>query len=407
MSADGVVIAGKLGITAGAISLAVLCWMSASDRLTAQSESPEHAYFGAEAAAQIAFAQLAENNPQRALVEARRAVQTAPIDPSTTSALGSTLLTLGKADQAYAAFAVAGALGWREVPTQLYWLAQAEAAGDVGVAAQRLDALLRLDIDNEAVANSFYTLGQTQLGQQALANLLLNKPPWERRFLLETGGLEGADLEGRLAAIELAASQGASFDCEAIGIAANRLIRNDMAATAKQLWRRACERSEGALLSNGAFETDPSITSRSPFTWQLQSEGGLDVAVQPAPPPLKGHALRIRSSMTARTIAAHQLTALQPGRYRLSWTTALDNGTPDDGIKVLVRCEGAGELTAAYSETDATQGNRVETTFAVPQQDCPIQTVAVQKAASGFGNTQTGWIDDIRIVPIGAEGAAR
>src|SRR3546814_3689454 len=85
--------------------------------------------------------------------------------------------------------------------------------------------------------------------------------------------------------------------------------------------------------------TDPSTTSFSPFTWQLRSEGGLDVAVGVAPAPLRGHALKIRSSKTARTFAAAQLATLDPGRYRLSWATARDDGKPDASITVAVRCE--------------------------------------------------------------------
>src|SRR3546814_14941647 len=93
-------------------------------------------------------------------------------------------------DRAYAAFAVAGTLGWRDVPTQLYWLAQAQAVGDVDVLAQRLDALLRLNIRHDVVANSLHVLGQTPLGQQALAMLLTKDPPWEWRFVAEIGALE-------------------------------------------------------------------------------------------------------------------------------------------------------------------------------------------------------------------------
>src|SRR3546814_13320988 len=82
--------------------------MSAGDRATARSSHPQTSFFGGDAAAKIAFGDLAHDNPRAALVEAQRAVRTAPIDPSTTTALGSSLLTLGQLDRAYAAFAVAG-----------------------------------------------------------------------------------------------------------------------------------------------------------------------------------------------------------------------------------------------------------------------------------------------------------
>src|SRR3546814_8811137 len=140
--------------------------MSASDRAAARSSRPLTSVVGGDAADKIAFGDLAHDNPRAALVEAQRSVRTAPIDPSTTSALGSSLLTLGQLDRAYAAFAVAGTLGWRDVPTQLYWLAQAQAVGDVDVLAQRLDALLRLNIRHDVVANSLHVLGQIPLGQQ-------------------------------------------------------------------------------------------------------------------------------------------------------------------------------------------------------------------------------------------------
>jgi hypothetical protein len=393
MTADVGGIARRLGITGVAIALALLSWMSASDRITAKSEQPEKTFFGGDASARVAFARLARNDPRGAQAEAWRSVQTAPVDPVTISALGASALALNRPEQGYAAFTVAGTLGWRDVPTQLYWLAQASAVGDANVLAQRLDALLRLDIDNDAVANALHLLGQTQLGQTALAALLVKNPPWERQFLLGTGDLEGADLDGRIAAIDLAAAHGAPIDCEAVGIAANHVIRGGHGTTAKQLWRRACDRTGDVLLSDGTFETNPSATSYNPFNWQLQSQGGLDVDVQSAPPPLRGHALRIQSSMSASTVAARQLTVLQPGNYGISWVTSLDNGKPDPDTRVLVGCPSE-MLTPLVSRAAPRPDNRVAITFSVPAQGCPIQTVVIQKAA---GEAQAGWIDDIQI----------
>src|SRR3546814_17539851 len=85
--------------------------MSAGDRATARSSHPQTSFFGGDAAAKIAFGDLAHDNPRAALVEAQRAVRTAPIDPSTTSALGSSLLTLGQLDRTYAARSVARRVG--------------------------------------------------------------------------------------------------------------------------------------------------------------------------------------------------------------------------------------------------------------------------------------------------------
>src|SRR3546814_15453216 len=62
-------------------------------------------------------------------------------------------------------------------------------------------------------------------------------------------------------------------------------------------------------------------------------------------------------------------------------------------------------LTDPYAIGNAAPSNRIATTFSVPARGCPVQTVVVQKAASRLGETQTGWIDDISLTPIGVETA--
>src|SRR3546814_20418271 len=109
------------------------------------------------------------------------------------------------------------------------------------VLAQRLDALLRLNIRHDVVANSLHVLGQTPLGQQALAMLLTKDPPWEWRFVAEIGELDGADLDGRMTAIDLAAKQGAQCDCQVVGIVAGPLSRSDRGKAGRTLWRTACQ----------------------------------------------------------------------------------------------------------------------------------------------------------------------
>jgi len=379
-------------VTVAAIILAALCWMSATDRMAKST------YFGGSAAARQAFEALSENDPKTALAQARHAVRTAPIDPASTSALGSSLLVLGRSEQAYAAFVVAGELGWREIPTQLYWLAQATTGGDVDVFAQRLDALLRLNIDNETVNNSLHLMEQTPTGQAALAALLSTSPPWERTFLIATGGLEGNNLDGQIAAIGLAAENGAQLDCDAVGVAVAQLISDGRLLEAKHLWQRACDQAGNADVTDGFFEADDTKRSANPLDWKLLAQAGLDVDVMPAPRPLHGNALRIQSSLTVHATAAKQLLALPPGRYRLSWVTARADGKPDDTIIVALRCNGRESIET--SDRGSRQGQGALKTFSVPSQGCPFQTIEIQKAASDSGRQQTGWIDDVQIMPL-------
>jgi len=392
--------AQALVVTVGAALLAIPCWMSASDRMGEISSQPRRSYFGGASAAKAAFGYLTEKNTQAALDQALRAVRTAPINPSSTSALASTELALGRTKAAYDAFGVAGSLGWRDIPTQLFWLAQALSVGNVAIAGDRLDALLRLNIDNDAVAAAIQILEQTPAGQKAFASLFERNPPWESRVLGETGHLADDAFAGRMAAIDLAASRGVKLDCGAVGEAASRLIIKGRIDDAKQLWRQACDRNGDIYLSDGSFEMDTAKASSSPFDWRLQSRGGLDVSIQPAPAPLEGHALRIDSSMTVRTVAGRQLAALRPGTYRITWQTARDSdGKPDDGIDVLVRCNGTSLVDLADTGASPARPNVVTKMFSIPEANCAIQGIEIQKAASFDGKSETGWIDNIHISP--------
>jgi hypothetical protein len=368
--------------------------------MAADSAQLRHSHFGGASAAQAAFDYLARKDPEAALDQARRAVVTAPIDPLSTSALASAELTLGRNQAAYDAFAVAGSLGWRDIPTQLFWLAQALSVGDVAVARDRLDALLRLDVDSDSVAAAIQTLGQTPAGQRALASLFAKNPPWEGRVLIETGKLDGDSFAGRMAAIDLAASHGVKLDCVAVGVAASQLIKGGRIDDARQLWRRACDRNGDVYLSDGSFEMDIAKASASPFDWRLQSSGGLDTSIQPAPSPLEGHALRIESSMTVRTVAARQLAVLRPGRYRITWQTAKDDGKADDSIDLLVRCNGTMPLDLASGGPTSAPPNTVAKTFMIPATGCTIQGIEIQKAASMDGNSETSWVDNVHISPV-------
>lgn len=392
-------------VTVAAILLAALCWMSGLDRMAASSPWARSPYFGGSAAAQFAFDKLAQNDPHAALSHAKRAVQTAPVDPAAVSALASALLALNQSDHAYVAFEVSGLLGWRDLPTQLYWLTQGVTTGAIDVAKPRLDALLRLDIDSDAVDSSLDLLERTSSGQTALASLLIENPPWESRFLLDTSNLDRNDFEGRLSAISLAASKGAAIDCGAVGIAASRLIVAGRVGAAKELWRGACDRAGDLYVSDGTFEIDPGKLSTSPFNWRLLAQAGLDVGIVPAPTSLQRqgfqrHALKISSSRTVRTVVARQLTAFAPGQYHLSWISGLEDGKPDHSITVLIRCNGTDALDAASAAILAGQPNRTSERFTVPQQGCPIQAIDIQKAASLSGNAETGWIDNIEIAPV-------
>lgn len=99
--------------------------------------------FRVNAARVLAGRALAANRLVEATEQARHAVRRDPADARSAGLLGSALLVSGDAAGAERAFTVSAAMGWREPATQLYWMSVALEQGDLEVASQRLDALLR------------------------------------------------------------------------------------------------------------------------------------------------------------------------------------------------------------------------------------------------------------------------
>ena len=83
------------------------------------------------------------DRPDQIAASARAALNRDPVNQRLLGLWGSAELARGEDARAEAIFRVAGGLGWRDRPTQLYWYAVARDGGDFVVAASRLDALLR------------------------------------------------------------------------------------------------------------------------------------------------------------------------------------------------------------------------------------------------------------------------
>jgi hypothetical protein len=64
-----------------------------------------------------------------------------------------------------------------------------------------------------------------------------------------------------------------------------------------------------------------------------------------------------------------------------------------------VRCNGKNLLDLENAGSSPARPNVILKAFAIPATDCAIQGIEIQKAASVGGDSETGWIDNIRISP--------
>jgi hypothetical protein len=280
---------------------------------------------------------LAAGDGQTALRLGEAAVANAPLDPASTALLGAARYATADRTGADRAFRIAAQLGWRVPYTQLYMLGRALEAGDMRVAALRLDALAR---QNRLVLRDRRLLDPLERdprGRTALAERLREGAPWLASYAAELDGLP-ADVVGQRALVfQDLARQGAAIGCQPIAPVISALVRQGAVVDAGRLWRAHCPGAAATLIHDGDFADAAIDQSRSEFAWTFigQSEAGVVLDRDTAGP---GHMLTIDSAAGAPRLILRQLVLAAPGRYRLSWQQTDAAGQPGNQIVASFTC---------------------------------------------------------------------
>ncbi len=289
---------------------------------------------------QQAMASLQANQFDVAIEHARNAVLHAPLEPASSSMLGLAYYLAGKPAQAEAAFTVAGRLGWRDFPTQGYWLDRSLAQGDYQSAVARLDAIMRT---NPQLPESRQWLTRIEAVEEARRELLIRLaegPDWLGNYVASAGELDSARFAVRMDLIEATAAMGHRPGCQDSLDTINAMAsRGGRYAEARRLWKVSCARERtSALIANSDFAYDQGELL-TPFDWSLPGAGGLSSAI------VNGR-LELRNDTLAEVEAARQFVLLPPGRYRFGWQARVDGNA--EALQRLVRlyCPGGNDLVA-------------------------------------------------------------
>jgi hypothetical protein len=257
---------------------------------------------------------------------ARQSLANAPLEPGAAGLLGASLIGQNKWKAGDQAFRVAGRLGWRDIPTQLYWMQVSIATGDWDIAAERADAILRLDptrADDPRIVGPFEN---DPRGRKALITRMAGNPPWVAAYLKPSPNVPLAGLEKRAEVLdEMTGVTGAT--CELVAPFAARLAGAHKVAQAFHIWRERCPGAGAGLLRDPSFAAADAVPD-APFEWRLASSGTVTVNAAEA-----GQGLEVASRASFPREFARQLLVLRPGAYRLSWRE--DGGRAGAGPRVI------------------------------------------------------------------------
>jgi hypothetical protein len=346
------------------------------DRVSQRTPAVERAVprpFRAEADRAAASTAILRAQYPAALAHARAAVANDPVDIDSAALLGSALLLSRQNDAADRAFRVAARFGWRNAATQGYFYDAALQAGDLRVAADRADALLRTHLRLLDQTRLLQPLESTPAGRAILASHLAQRPSWAKAYL--TIPVDGSrDLvERRLLVVSELAVRKVALGCDVATPFAKALLRIDRWEDAKSFWNRNCpEKRVTGLIADPTFAAvDMGGWAEPPFTWHILRSG--DVIF------LRGadeDGLRIPNSASASRLILSQPVAIPAGLYRLR---ALPGGVqPATGT--LVASVGCGGKFPFPGKPD---GNLLAEGQSVRIESCPLQNLALWLSGGG------------------------
>jgi hypothetical protein len=342
-----------------------------------------------QAAATTAAAQHLQNGDAAgAKVFAKQALATSAISAPALSSLGLAEQSLGHWQQAGAILSQASALGWRDAPTQ-FWLAQAYLQNhEYTEAAQRLDALLRMQPTS---TNLFDILDQLLVDRRlaaAMTDRFTLNPGWRSSYLRYPGIISPAMLGARSTLLTYLARSSAPPSRDEIFPVVRGLAQTNQFASARALWFEA-QRMEPSALYDPKFENIGSI-GRVPFEWTVISVLGANVRMEPASQG-NGTTLHVTTDGTASGVLMRQMTMLTSGPHRMSYAGSIDPSARG-ALGWSIRCISTRKSVLETLNAPASK----DYDFVIPEK-CDNQFIELHAASSPAAAGSSAYFDRLEL----------
>ena len=341
---------------------------------------------------------LLRGDTARARALAARSIARAPFEARSLRVFGLASIDAKDAKRGLAAMALAGSLGWRDTPTQLWQAEMAARSAAWSVAAERLDALARR---RQAVDQSFGMMRAIAVvpeGASAVKARLDAQPAWRSGFFGFMGTMPPELARGHQAILEtLARSRDPQLAAEAAPYVATLLGQGEF-ARARQLWTRWMAPAGSApagQLQDGSFQRAARSDAPAAFGWTIRNIPGADAKAAAS------GGIHVEAMGDASGTLVDQLLILVPGSYSFG-IDAQASASAMDSFVWRLTCQGgsAGALPLELKPVGIRGAWRqLQARFTVPAgSTCPAQVLSLGVRSSEDDAAASGEFTRARIV---------
>lgn len=379
---SGLIVAGVLVVRDGAVAV----MMAREDVAGAARLASSAVNVAAGSAAQA----LLDGDQAAAVRSATEAVVRAPLRAQNVRLLARAYADAGDAERSGQLLAQAGALGWRDTPTQFILLASAMAQGDALAAADRADALGRRKERLPEAYTALRLILRMPGGPQAVADRLAERPLYRAEFLGQTEPLSADDLAPREALYAAMAGTMAPPSTDEVLPYVTALAKRGEHARARSVWIR---------LGDAGGEADRSVQdpgfarirlSESGYGWQAREVEGINLQVEDKVDRTSA-TLKVDGNGRGSGRVIEQSLVLSPGAHTFQLWRRDGDARAADAFRWTLRCgrDGA-DLLASPLPVRPSGGKRLSLRFVVPA-GCPAQGLALEARPIDPAGEVTSW----------------
>lgn len=301
------------------------------------------------------------------------------------------------------AMALAGALGWRDTPTQLWLIHAFWTQGDYAAALERADALSRRNQLRDKMRALFISAAVEHSSRSALADRLLSNPDWRPYFFEGAHFLPRSKIAAYAEFMDFFVKQGGGLKMSEIEPFAATLYANEYYRWGWLRWKTIVE--EGKLRTTDVFDGDFEVSALDPqrhvslFEWRFPQSAGVSTSFGEPPDRPNNRAFHAVSEGNSKAEIAAQTLALTPDQYTLK-VEALSSDSLDLGrFYWEIHCVGGRRLATIPTRNNQRLGRWVNVIarFSVPDLNCQAQHLKLFLNGDDLQPIDL-WFDQVAIV---------